>query len=163
MMSLGQVQYNEDRHRIKVGHPLYDISLIDSRNQEWEEYISKRLAKDLKNPYKDPMQPQLSRCPDRPKKACKTIDIRGSVDQGFAQSQEFRTYKTAVDCNIFGIDHECSDCVTIAKRHRNRNQNANLYDKTTPNALPGITKQELYSDYGVNYNQNYKYYDDDTM
>jgi hypothetical protein len=56
-MSLGQVQYDQNNSRIKVGHPLYDISLIDERSREWDEYLSKRLSKDAANPYKNELKP----------------------------------------------------------------------------------------------------------
>jgi hypothetical protein len=57
IVGLGRVEYSPQRHKIKVNHPLYDISLIDQENRQWEEYLSKRLGKDSQNPYKNDLKP----------------------------------------------------------------------------------------------------------
>lgn len=57
LINLGRVSYDPSENKLKVGHPLYDINLIDRRSQVWEEYVTKRLAKDAKSPYKNELKP----------------------------------------------------------------------------------------------------------
>jgi hypothetical protein len=92
------------------------------------------------------------------------MNLRGSIDPIFSQSTEFRTYRTAIESKKLNLPYDdCEDCVEQARKARFRNMNANLYDKTTPNALPGIAQYDYLSDYGVHYNKNYAHYNDDTM
>ncbi len=165
VMDLGAVTYSPERQKIKIVHPLYDISLIDQRSQKWNEYIEKRLLKDSQAPYKNELKPQLSKCPERPKFQSKTLNIRGGLDRNFSQSTEFLTYKTAVDCNRFNINpkQETALNVELARSQMYKNMNANLVDKSTPNYLPGCKVDELISAYGVDFNGNYQNYDDDTV
>jgi hypothetical protein len=57
ILNLGHVSYDDQNSTIKVGHPLYDIKLIDERNQVWQDYVSKRLQTDSAAPYKNDLKP----------------------------------------------------------------------------------------------------------
>lgn len=141
MDKLGTIEIDET-NKIRVNHPLYKINLIDPEYEKATAYLQKREA--INGDYKDSL---INRLPESPKRVNKTFKKKCEISPSFKKSTEF---------NIFS---------KIAKQKLRKKENfTNANTREQPvDQLADMGKSRFTSDYGVNYNKYYKYFEDDTM
>ena len=141
------VEYNQEENNIKVNHPLYDISLIDKTKNSWDRYLSQKTSSPQN--YKSTVQIG-AQGQTLPKSLSKSYLIRAEIDPEFQKSAQYETFLKETNDPKFGPKK-----FTSARNVNNRRPGESLLAK--------CGKRRFISDYGVNFNQDYKYYDDDTM
>ena len=90
--------YYEKPSGIKVGHPLYDISLIDPKNEDWAKYLE--MKANNKDQYKNNKLGNYSDLPETPKVVSKSLRIREKVDPGFKDSREGTIFSAVAKRNF---------------------------------------------------------------
>lgn len=141
MNKLGTVEIDEN-NKIKVNHPLYKINLIDPKYDKVTEYLQRMSS--IEGNYKDSL---VNRLPESPKQTSKTFTKKCEIDPLFRNSKEFGIFSK--------IAQE-----KMKKMENYENPNVRKQPK---DHLSNMGMKRFTSDYGVNFNQNYKYYEDDTM